>query len=167
MNLLFRLFWAFLTLPFRPKVSLLDPAELRLRVWPPDLDLNLHMNNGRYLTVMDLGRLDLTFRCGLGRLLLRRRWRPVVGAAKIRFRRSLDPFEGYTLETRLVAWDAKWLYLGQRFLKGDGELAAEAHVRALFLGPRGPVPPGEILDAMGLDQPSPELPEVLAEWRQA
>ena len=30
-----------------------------MRVWPNDLDTNAHMNNGRYLTLMDLGRFDL------------------------------------------------------------------------------------------------------------
>lgn len=164
MNLLLRLFWKLLSLPFRPRVSFLDASVIHLRVWPTDLDLNFHMNNGRYLTVMDLGRLDLTFRCGLGGLLFRRRWRPVVGAARIRFRRSLDPFERYALETRLLGWDAKWLYLGQRFLRADGDLAAEAQVRAVFLGGGGPVAPAEILGALGLEGPSPELPAGLSEW---
>lgn len=167
MNLLLRLLWKFLTLPLRPKVSFLDPGLIHLRVWPTDLDLNLHMNNGRYLTVMDLGRLDLTFRCGLGGLLLRRRWRPVVGAVRIRFRRSLDPFERYALETRLLGWDGKWLYLGQRFLKGDGDLAAEAYVRAVFLGAEGAVPPAELLRELGLEVDSPPLPEGLADWTGA
>jgi hypothetical protein len=56
MNLWLRLFWLALALLWRRK---LDPrhdvSRLTFRVLPTDLDLNGHMNNGRYLTIMDLG----------------------------------------------------------------------------------------------------------------
>ena len=66
MNLWLRLIWLFLTTPFRPRLAIpTDVSVLGLRVLPNDLDLSLHMNNGRYLTVMDLGRLDLILRSGL------------------------------------------------------------------------------------------------------
>ncbi|MDB5490660.1 MAG: Mesenchymal stem cell protein, partial [Micavibrio sp.] len=43
----------------QPMTDVTTPQRIRLRVYPNDLDSNLHMNNGRYLTVMDLGRLNL------------------------------------------------------------------------------------------------------------
>ena len=48
--------------------------QLPLRVLPNDLDTNLHLNNGRYLTLMDLGRVDLMLRMGVMGELRRRRW---------------------------------------------------------------------------------------------
>ncbi|GAC1653143.1 MAG: hypothetical protein NVS4B3_15920 [Gemmatimonadaceae bacterium] len=147
-----------------PPIELLEESVLQLRVWPTDLDLNGHMNNGRYLTVMDLGRLDLVARLGVLRLAARYRWRPVVAAAAIRFRRSLPPLRRYELRTRLICWDEKWWFVEQRFVH-DGVVAAIALVRVLVRGPAGPVSPSEVLAALGIDAISPPPPEAVALWR--
>ena len=44
--------------------------EITTRVWFNDLDINFHMNNGRYMTICDLTRVDLFVRSGLGKLML-------------------------------------------------------------------------------------------------
>ena len=62
----------------------LDEGVLRFHVMPHDLDVNLHVNNGRYFTLMDLGRVDLVARLGLVRPILRNRWMPVVASATLR-----------------------------------------------------------------------------------
>jgi acyl-CoA thioesterase FadM len=54
---------------------------------PNDLDLLRHMNNGSYLTLMDIGQVDLLVRSGAQREVDRRRWYPVVVGESIRFRR--------------------------------------------------------------------------------
>ena len=54
MNLWLRLFLYFLRAPFRKKLQPpFDVSRLAFRVLPNDLDVNLHMNNGRYLTCVD------------------------------------------------------------------------------------------------------------------
>lgn len=160
MNLLVRMLWMLLTVPFRSRLAPLDTSVRKFIVWPNDLDLNLHMNNGRFLTVMDLGRFDLSFRTGLGGLFLKGHWRPVLGAAKIRYRRSLAPFQRYELHTRMLAWDDKWLYLEQRFMV-RGELYAEALVKTVIKGPEGTVSPRDISVRLGLPPESPNpVPQV-------
>jgi acyl-CoA thioesterase FadM len=166
MVLLLRTLWKGLTLRWRKPLDPLGTSILAFRVWPNDLDVNVHMNNGRFLSVMDLGRFDLTFRTGLGRAMLRNRWMPLVGGVTIRYRRSLDPFERYELHTRLLGWDAKWVFLEQRFLKRGGDLAAEGIVRALFRGRDGNVPVAEMLRQMGYTGPEPELPEAVRRWAE-
>jgi acyl-CoA thioesterase FadM len=166
MVLLLRTLWKGLTLRLRRALEPLGTSVLAFRVWPNDLDVNVHMNNGRFLSVMDLGRFDLTFRTGLGRAMLRNRWKPLVGAVTMRYRRSLDPFERYELHTRLLGWDAKWFFLEQRFLKRGGDLAAEGVVRALFRGRDGNVPVAEVLRQMGYAGPEPELPEAVRRWAE-
>ena len=166
MVLLFRTLWKGLTLWFRQPLDPLETSVLAFRVWPNDLDVNVHMNNGRFLSVMDLGRFDLSFRTRLGRAMLRNRWMPLVGGVTIRYRRSLDPFERYELQTRLLGWDAKWVFLEQRFLKKGGDLAAEGVVRALFRGKDGNVPVAEVLRQMGYDGPQPDLPESVRRWAE-
>ncbi len=164
MVLLFRTLWKGLTLRFRSPLEALGSSVLAFRVWPNDLDVNVHMNNGRFLSVMDLGRFDLTFRTGLGKAMLRNRWQPLVGGVTIRYRRSLDPFEAYELHTRLLGWDAKWFLLEQRFMKRGGVLAAEGVVRALFRGREGNVPVAEVLRQMGYAGPDLEAPEAIRRW---
>lgn len=60
MNLWFRLLHLLLCSLFRPKLEApFGVSRLQFRVLPNDLDSNLHMTNGRYWNIFDLGRLDL------------------------------------------------------------------------------------------------------------
>jgi acyl-CoA thioesterase FadM len=166
MNLILRLLVVLFSSWFRPRLHVLDESVLTLRVWPTDLDLNGHMNNGRYLTVMDLGRFDLIIRTGLGRVVARRRWSPLVASATIRFRKSLRPFARYQLRSRIVCWDEKWFFLEQRFER-VGELVATGLVKGLFRGACGSVPSADVLDALSLAVPSPAMPTFIRLWREA
>ncbi len=151
----------------RPRLSILDESFVAMRVWPNDLDSNLHMNNSRYLLAMDVGRWDLVLRTGMARTCLSRGWRPVVASATLRFRRSLRPFQRYRLGTRVVAWDEKWTILEQRFLAGDS-VHAVGRVRALFRGPEGNVPTAALLDAAGAKDASPSrMTEPVRLWLEA
>jgi acyl-CoA thioesterase FadM len=152
--------------PFREKLSWRDESVLSFRVWPNDLDINLHMNNARYLGVMDIGRFDLAIRCGLARLVWRRKLKPVVASAMVRFRRSLAPFERFTLRSRIVGWDEKWIFIEHNIERG-GEMYCQAIVKALFLTRSGAVPTRELLDAVGARVPASELPDWIAHWQAA
>jgi len=105
MNLWLRLLHLIASAFWRPRLDPMNEvSRLSLRVLPTDLDLSMHLNNGRYWTLMDLGRTDLLIRSGLWRAIFKNRWLPVVSAGKIRFRRELRLFQRFTLETRIVAW---------------------------------------------------------------
>lgn len=147
-----------------PKLAPLETSRISMRVWPNDIDLNLHMNNGRYLSVMDLGRFDMMIRNGIMATVLKRRWRPMVGAATIRYRRGLRPFSRYELATRIVCWDHKWFFMEQRF-EQDGEVCAVAVVKGLFVGPRVKVPTSEVAAAVGFAGTSPPMPETINSWQ--
>jgi len=164
MNLWFRLLVVLLRAALRPRSGALDPTSIPFRVLPTDLDTNLHMNNGRYLTLMDLGRMDLTVRTGLWRAMARHRWLPVVAAANVRFRRELRLGAAGTLHTRLLGWDERWFWLEHR-IEHEGRVAAVALLRAVFLRGRVSVPPREVALALGIDPESPALPEAVAHAR--
>src|SRR5690348_4259470 len=102
MNLLLRMLRVLLHARFRPRVSPLDETSVAFRVWVNDIDPLLHMNNGRYLTLMDLGRADAIIRNGIRGALRSRGWYSVVASETIRFRRSLDAFARYEMRTRLL-----------------------------------------------------------------
>ena len=145
------------------RVDPLDEVRLPMRVWPNDLDTNLHVNNGRYLTMMDFGRFAYVMRTGLMGTLVRNRWSPILGAATVQFRRELRPFQRFDLVTRVVAWDQKWFYIEQRFEVG-GEVHARAQVRGVIKHGRRTIPPGDMMRAAGHDGPSPALPASFASW---
>jgi len=150
MNLIFRLILQLITSRFRPRQAVLDAAVLRMRVWPTDLDINLHLTNSRYLALMDLGRIELLLRLGVMGKVLKRRWLPVVSIATLRFRREINPFERFTLHTRLIGWDEKWFYMEQRFETARG-VAAIGIVKGLFRGPAGNVPSQQLIALTGYD----------------
>lgn len=164
--LLLRFLWTMIRARFRERLGPMDESLLRLRVWPNDIDVNLHLNNGRYLTIMDLGRMDLVARSGILGQALRRRWYPLVGSAAIRFIRSLDPFQLYELRTRILGWDEKWFYLEQRFER-DGNPVAIGWIQGLFRGKDGNVPPRELLRMAGSELESPPLPDWVNQWQSA
>lgn len=167
MNLYLRLIKVVLAAIFGRPIESLGESAITLRVWPNDLDANLHMNNGRYLTLMDLGRFDLMIRGGLLRTVFRKRWMPVAAAATIRFRRSLDPFQRFRLTTRVLGWDAKNVIMEQVFETMDGHIAARALVRGVFRSSGGTVPTAEIAEAAGWSVQSPGLPERVTTWLAA
>jgi acyl-CoA thioesterase FadM len=105
-NLYLRLLWTWVRASFKPPTRFGEMIELRLRVWPNDLDLNGHMNNGRYMTITDLAIVEYFARAGVLRVLLNKGWRPVLGGAMISFRRSLKPWATYALRFQMLCWDA-------------------------------------------------------------
>lgn len=154
MNLWLRMLWMLIRWPFSGSLDILSVSRVAMRVWPTDLDLNLHMNNGRFLTLMDLGRFDLMMRNRMVGAMLRNRWQPVVGEATIRFLKPLGPGQRFTLETRIVGWEGKWFWLEQRFMVGD-EVAAMGRVKAVLLKNRRSVPSEQVLASIGYTDPSP------------
>lgn len=160
MNLWFRLLAWLLTRAWRRPLSPLDTSRLSFTVLPTDLDLNVHMNNGRYLALMDLGRLDLLARCGLAQVALKKGWRPIAAAIAIRYRKPMMPFQRFTLESRVVGWDEKWFFIEQTFMRGS-TLMARAYFKGLLIGSQGRIPSGEVMAAAGFSLPSPEVPEEL------
>ena len=101
MNLYLRLIWTLLRGWRQPRLAGGDTLERTLRVLPNDLDLNGHMNNGRYLTLIDLMLVEYFVRIGFARVLLKRGWRPMAGGSFITYRRGLAPLQAYTLRFRL------------------------------------------------------------------
>lgn len=164
MKLWLRMFLLSLGSPRRPRLGVTEVARTPMRVMPADLDLLRHVNNGVYLTMMDLGRVDLMRRSGIWDTLTRKGWYPVVVAETVTFRRSLELWQRFELQTRLVGVDEQAVYLEQRFVR-DGELVARGWVRGRFLRRSGgTVPAAELAEAFGFDAASRALPEWMLRW---
>lgn len=148
MNLYFRLLFLLLRLWRMPRRGLLDESRVAFRVLPNDCDINFHMNNGRYLTFMDLGRTHLMAQSGVLKVIFRERWMPVLAAAEINFIRSIEPLQKFDLVTRLLSWDEKYFYIEHKF-EVAGRLHAHAFVKGVFLKGGKVVPNTEIVAKAG------------------
>jgi acyl-CoA thioesterase FadM len=167
MSLLIRLLILLFTSRRRSRLQVLDNCVTPFRVWLNDLDVLLHMNNGRYFTILDLARVDLMLRSGLWRQLKARSWYPVVTLETMRFHRSLELGNAYNVHTRVIGWDEKHIFIEQGFVRDDVQVALSV-VRARFLKRSGGVvTTAELLQLSGITQPSPELPEWVARWSEA
>jgi acyl-CoA thioesterase FadM len=164
MNLPLRLFWVIVAARFRTPVPALGPCITPFRCLPTDLDVLKHMNNGKYLSILDVARLDLMIRGRIAALLSRQGWYPVVAAETIRFRKSLQLFQSFLVETSVIGWDDKAFIVQQRFWRND-VCVAEAVVRARVLKRTGgSVAPEEVLRLAALATESAALPEWIREW---
>ena len=124
------------------------------------------MNNGVYLSILDLGRLDMLVRSGIWAIVNARGWYPVVVAETISFRKSLTLWQRFDVESRVLGFDDKAVYVEQRFTV-DGEIYAKAFIRGRFLKRSGGVVPmHELLDAVGPVPAAASVPTWLHEWSQ-
>jgi acyl-CoA thioesterase FadM len=122
-------------------------GRLSLRCWPWDCDVNLHMNNSRYLALMDLGRWHHVLVSGIGREMRRRHLAPVAVHVDIDFRKSIQPFQRFTLETRVAEVGTKSITIAQTFWLGD-VLAATANVVVLLRDQEGTQPVAPLVEAL-------------------
>jgi acyl-CoA thioesterase FadM len=150
--------------PLAP-LDVLDEDRLRMRVWPNDIDINLHMNNARYLSIMDYARTHLLARARLLEHIVRSRWQPMVGAVWITYRRSLPLFCGFNLTSRLVCWDERWFYIEQTFRGSEG-LAAVGWVKAILRDRQGSIEPQRVIEVVAQGVISPPMPEAIAKWNE-
>lgn len=142
----------------KSKVDLLATTRVYLRVWPNDLDFNIHVNNGRYLALADIGRMHWFVRTGILGVARRQKAFPVIGDAIAKFRHDLKVFQTFEIHTRLIGWDRKWGFIEHRFVRRNRVIGVVA-IRGVFKGPGGPVDPQVLLAGLAHAAPSPELPE--------
>jgi YbgC/YbaW family acyl-CoA thioester hydrolase len=146
-NLVFRVIWLWLTVGRKPPLDFRDVDRLPMRARWTDLDQLRHVNNGVYLSMMDLGRVDLMKRSGMWKRLMDAAYYPVVAAQTITYRRSLQWRQRFVLETRMAGFHDKALFVEQRFVV-DGEIFARAFVKARFLKRSGGTVSVEELNAL-------------------
>lgn len=148
----------------------LDPnavGSIRLTTLPTDIDILRHMNNGRYLSLFDLGRWDLLIRTGLFDAMNERGWYAVVSSETVTFRKSLELWQRFDVQSRFVGHDEKALFLEHRAVV-DGEVYAKVIVRARMLRRTGgTVSHDELFGALGKPEGLPEIDEWIHDWAAA
>ena len=148
-----------------PALGVLEQDTLRMRVLPNDIDFNLHLNNGRFLNLMDYARTHLLARTRLLEHVIRSRWQPLVGAVWMTYRRPLPLFASFTIGSRLVCWDDRWFYIEQNFIGPKG-LAAVGWVKGALRDAEGIITPQNAIEVVAPGLQSPPMPEPIAAWNE-
>ena len=149
-----------------PPLAILEPHISQHIVWPWDLDLWRELNNGRTLTLFDLGRIPMAVRMGFERVAKSRGWGITVAGNSTRYRRRVTVFTRLTQISRVAGWDDRFTYIEQSFWRGD-ECTGHMLLRSAFISKAGIVPPVEVLRALGQPEQSPPLPDWITAWIDA
>jgi acyl-CoA thioesterase FadM len=147
----------------------MDPEEesiLAVRVLIGDIDIYPELNNGRHLTMMDLGRMDLAQRTGLLKIVHDHKWGFAVAGASVRYRHRIRAFTRFRLHTKVIAADERWFYFHQNTIR-KGRIHSSALVRAGITSEEGLVPVKKVLEAWGKRDWNPGMPEWVKAWSEA
>ena len=133
---------------------------------PWDLDGFAELNNGRTLTLYDIGRFTAGRRMGLSGVLKRNRWGLAVAGTSVRYRRRVTAFQRIEMRTRCVGWDHRFVYIDQSMWV-DGTCTSQALLRTAVTSRAGTVDPALVAREIGHEGPSPALPDWVARWIEA
>lgn len=134
-----------------------------IRCWPQDIDPWRELNNGRTLTLYDLGRVPLGVRTGLTRVVQEQGWGMTVAGSSTRYRKRVRIWDVVEMRSRCVGWDHRFFYMDQSMWK-DGDCTGQILVRNAVTSKEGIIAPDRVLAAMGQPGESPALPAWIQGW---
>lgn len=149
-----------------PRVGLLEPHISTHLCWPWDIDPWVELNNGRTLTLFDLGRVGMATRAGMFSILRENGWGLAVAGNSLRYRRRIRAFDRFTMLTRILGWDGRFLYMEQTMWR-KGECCNQMLLRGAITSGQGMIPPALMAQKAGHDPASPELPDWVQAWIEA
>jgi acyl-CoA thioesterase FadM len=133
---------------------------------PWDCDFYGHVNNSRYFSFMDLGRIDFGLQTRSLKVFMKNKWGFILAGSAITFVRPLQPFQAFTLSTEVLSWDEKYIYLLQQIRVKD-KIHATALMKMATQGKKGVILPTDVIKTLGLDpHKKPVLPETVNLLRQ-
>ena len=148
-----------------PKLGLFDTHVGHHMCWPIDIDLWMELNNGRTLTLFDLGRVVLFLRNGIHTKMRSQGWVGTVAGSSVRYRRRVQMFDRLEMRSRLIGWDAKFLYSEQAMFR-DEECTSHGLFRSAATDRKRMIPMAEAARTLGYGD-SPPLPGWVTAWAEA
>ena len=152
-----------------PRLGPLEPHVSTHRISPLDLDPWWELNNGRTLTIYDLGRIPMAIRLGITETLKKNGWGFTVAGNTVRYRRRIKAFQRVTQVSRTIGWDDRFIYM-EKSMWAKGDCLNHMLLRVAIVGGaarKGLVSPAEFMAALGYSDPSPSLPGWVAAWIEA
>ncbi len=136
------------------------------RCWPWDVDPWRELNNGRTLTLYDLGRLPMADRTGMIRAIRRNNWKMAVAGASVRYRRRVRMFQKIAMKSAVLGWDERFFYFQQTMWHKD-EATSSILLRMAVTDRSGILAPARLAADLGWPEVSPPLPDYVTAWINA
>lgn len=159
----FRFAWAVWRARHLPPLGIGQAHVSHHVIMPWDLDLWRELNNGRTLTIYDLGRFPLFIRSGIIGAMRKRGWGGTVAGVSVRYRRRVRGFDRVRMVSRVLGFDDRFVYIDQSMWRG-AEAVSNALYRVAITGPDGIVPPELLAAETGQATVSPPLPDWVRAW---
>jgi len=148
-----------------PPLAMGETHVTRVTCLPWDIDYQFEMNNGRVLTLFDIGRVVMLERLGVVERVRKLNWYGTIAGSTIRYRRRITLFQKLEMRSRVIGIDESFNYIEQSFWRlGDGECCAHAVLRVAITTGKGIIPTAEVVEKLGLEYPEMTLPVWVKAW---
>lgn len=147
----------------------LAPGEAHvnhMRAWPWDIDPFGDLNNGRIVTLTDVGRIGLALRSGLIDAMRRRRWGLAMAGSAPQYRKRVTMWARLEFRSRLVARDERFFFIEQS-MWADGAPSFNMMCRTVVTAKGGAVATDEVAAELGRPDWRPEPPAWVRDWAAA
>ena len=154
-----RLARVLLSSKFKPKLNFYsrDSDNIAMMVLPQDIDPFMELNNGRYVTLLDLGRYGYGSRVNINKFLKKQKWSLTITGTYNEYRYRLRLFQRFVLKTKIIGYDENWFYFFQK-IERNGKTHMASVVKYAFTSKNGIVKPKEVVEAMGEPYDPKQLP---------
>lgn len=150
---------------FLKKISVSEVHTYYTICWPIDLDPWWELNNGRTLTLYDLGRISFLLRTGLKNKIMKQGWRFTVAGSSIRYRKRVTMFSLMKVNTRFLGWDERFIYFQQTMWRKNQPISSIL-IRSAITDANGIVTSDRFESLMGLNTKL-KLPDWATDWSKA
>jgi len=141
-----------------------DTITRSFRVGFRHIDLNLHINNAKYLMFLEKARWDHSIQTNTFNPLLKHKLNFIVAGVEVGYIREIRLFKKFDVETTYVGWDEKYFYLEQKCV-ADGKLCNYSLVKAVFTQRGKVVSPNKVMEIIPIEQRPQQLPEHMQIWK--
>ena len=145
-----RLLAALVRAKFKRKIKVSETVSLSFRFWITDIDVSI-MNHAAIRTIMEIGRVDFMVRTNFLKLANKNKWFFPSQAINVQFYRPLKMFQKVELHTRISFIDEKWIYIEQKIIRNEMDIAA-CLVKSTIKKGRETVPTSEIIKALNIKE---------------
>jgi acyl-CoA thioesterase FadM len=145
------------------KLHASDVCENSFICMPWDIDMFFEMNNGRVLTLCDVGRFVMTIRIGLAKILRKNKWGVVVAGSTVQYRKRIRMFDKVTMRTQIETYDERWVYITQSMWVG-GKPASSVLLRTGVTSKGKVIATDQVRVALGLKDWQPEPSPWVKAW---
>ncbi len=149
-----------------PKMGLYDTHVSYHRAWPWDTDMFGELNNGRILTLFELGRWQSLMRMGIAGPFFKERMSFAVAGVSVRYRKRIPVFQAYRIQTRVIGYGDRFVYIEQSMWQGETP-CHHMLIRAAVRKGGKTVLPRDFLERLGLPTEQPGFPEWARAWSDA